>query len=97
MTFSVQKLEDILRYIESKLIFESDGFKSSMSYNIVCSIDIEEYLKNLCANDQEQYKYCFAVLQKVGCIDISNGTIIEVTSKGYKFIFKYLYNIDFEN
>lgn len=95
MTFSAQKLEDILKYIESKLEFESDDLKSSLSYNIYCSVDIDEYLKVMCKNDQDQYKYCLAVLQKIGCIDISNGVIIEVTPKGYKFMFKYLYNIDF--
>ena len=43
MTFSAQKLDNILKYIEFCIKFKSDDLTSFLSYNIYGGIDKEEY------------------------------------------------------
>ncbi len=91
-------MKELLAAIEFRLKFSKEGLTESQSYDISCSIQIEE-LCNALNNSSERYKendikYVISLLYQIGYIEISQGTIKRITPNGYKFLLNTLHGVN---
>lgn len=98
MQFNTDLFKQILNSIEYRLKFVVDGVNEAQSFDINCSIAVDDIIASVNTNGSkykvEDIKYCLAVLRQMDYIDIAHGTIKTIKPSGYKFLLYMLHGID---
>ena len=96
MKFTADILQQILIIIENNLIFKVQEINKPGSYDISCSVNVEDIINSIGTKSSDDIRYCLAVLYRIGYIGISNGVIDKITAEGYKFMCELLHGINFK-
>ena len=98
MTFNKSLFESILQIIEENLSFEEGGISTSHDWSLKINLKVQDIFDKHPEKENE-VKYIVEILDIMNCIQFASNdhsVIGGITEKGYKFIFSYLHNINFD-
>ena len=97
MNFDSTIFTDILKTLEENISFIGDNISNSQDWNFKLDLSVRTIIDKYPGKSNE-VKYVIAILEQMEYIKFAindTSTIVTLTPKGYKFIFKQLHNIDF--
>lgn len=98
MIFNQSLFNSVLQLIEESLSFVEDNISTAYGWSLKLDLKVQDIFdKHL--GEENEIKYIIEVLNIMDCIQFvpnDHSIIGGISAKGYKFIFSYLHNIDFD-